>query len=239
MSFFEKIYGLACPVVAFTGDNPSALIGCGAVGDSIDCVISLGTSDTIFCHLQDELPRNSNEIHIFRSPFDDNRFMGMGCYRNGSLTRESLKGELSWSDIGDKLMKPKESWLNDCDFSMFYKFTEINPSLGPDFDKQFSNFEESPLEWDPLRKMYAVVTGQIIAKRAHLVENLGIDISMISRLIATGGASKNLGILQIISNVFQIPVEILDSSEAAALGGALKAIYTLEGKVIKDTTGYG
>ena len=45
---------------------------------------------------------------------------------------------------------------------------------------------------------------------------------------ATGGASANKAILQIMADVFQCPVDVMDVQNSAALGAALRARQGLE-----------
>jgi len=47
----------------------------------------------------------------------------------------------------------------------------------------------------------------------------------IDRVIATGGASVNRAILQVMANVFGVDVDRLDVENSAALGAALRAYY--------------
>jgi sugar (pentulose or hexulose) kinase len=48
---------------------------------------------------------------------------------------------------------------------------------------------------------------------------------------ATGGASQNVAILQIMANVFGCPVDVLQTtSNSAALGAALRAVFAIENK---------
>jgi xylulokinase len=48
---------------------------------------------------------------------------------------------------------------------------------------------------------------------------------------ATGGASQNAAILQIMANVFGCPVDVLQTtSNSAALGAALRAVFAIENK---------
>jgi xylulokinase len=53
-SYFVKRYGFKAgtPVVAFTGDNPSSLVGMGATAPGT-AVISMGTSDTVFAAMRE------------------------------------------------------------------------------------------------------------------------------------------------------------------------------------------
>lgn len=77
-SFFVQRYSFDanCQVVAFTGDNPSALAGMLVANDWI--AISLGTSDTIMMGLPE--PTHEAEGHVFTHP-TDGEFMGMLWYK--------------------------------------------------------------------------------------------------------------------------------------------------------------
>lgn len=73
-SFFVQRYSFdaQCQVVAFTGDNPSALAGMLVAKDWL--AISLGTSDTIMMGIQE--PTKLEEGHVFVHPTDAG-FMGL------------------------------------------------------------------------------------------------------------------------------------------------------------------
>merc|ERR1712242_128024 len=59
--------------------------------------------------------------------------------------------------------------------------------------------------------------------RSH-AEQLGLDKS--NRIIATGGASNNHTILQVISDIFGAPVYVASvGPETATLGAAIRAIH--------------
>ncbi|HEY8943596.1 MAG TPA: FGGY-family carbohydrate kinase, partial [Polyangiaceae bacterium] len=48
-----------------------------------------------------------------------------------------------------------------------------------------------------------------------------------STILATGGAAKNRGILQVIADVFQAEVRTLEVGNSSALGGALRAAQAI------------
>lgn len=161
--------------------------------------------------------------------------MALCCYRNGSLIRENLLKEnnleliqKNWDLVSNILENPKDIDL-EC-FTMRFDLKEITPSLGPNF--QYPSTENNSKSINFNQKIYNLVNGQFIAKRAH-IENY-LNLSKIDKLIVTGGASKNQGLLQMISNVFQSNVYVnLDSTEAAAFGGCIKAAYVLTGTLFE------
>ncbi|NXW56282.1 XYLB kinase, partial [Eurystomus gularis] len=48
-----------------------------------------------------------------------------------------------------------------------------------------------------------------------------------TRILATGGASRNEKILQVLSDVFNAPVYTIDTANSACLGSAYRAIHGL------------
>ena len=54
---------------------------------------------------------------------------------------------------------------------------------------------------------------------------------------ATGGASANTDILQIMADVFKSPVYRFDSTDAAALGAALRGLQAHTGRQWQDAVG--
>ncbi len=50
-----------------------------------------------------------------------------------------------------------------------------------------------------------------------------IGFTKYNRLVATGGSSTNKEILQILSDIFQIPVFTIDCKDSAAIGAAIRA----------------
>lgn len=53
----------------------------------------------------------------------------------------------------------------------------------------------------------ALIEGQFVARRAH-AEDFGFVIGPKTRIIATGGASSNKAILQVLADVFNSPVYV-------------------------------
>lgn len=56
---------------------------------------------------------------------------------------------------------------------------------------------------------------------------MGFSFGEDTRILATGGASANKSILQVVSDVFNAPVYIQKTTEAALLGAAYRAKYVL------------
>jgi sugar (pentulose or hexulose) kinase len=55
-----------------------------------------------------------------------------------------------------------------------------------------------------------------------------------ARILVTGGASKNPGILRVLADVFQAEIVPLRVANSSALGGALRAAQAIEGSPWSD-----
>jgi len=205
------------PVVTWTGDNPSSLIGTGIVGEG-HLAVSLGTSDTVFGFTQEPALGIS---HVFGSP--NGGFMNLVYFRNGSLTRDWVRHthSLDWAGFaaalgqtpagnGGALMLP---WLE----------AEITPAV------QWPGLRRFAYDGlDASQDVRAVVEGQMMAMASHSSTITG----GLKRLIATGGASVNLAVLQVMADVFGVPVDRLGVGNSACLGAALRALHAH--RVISD-----
>ncbi|VVC30671.1 Pre-C2HC domain,Carbohydrate kinase, FGGY, N-terminal,Carbohydrate kinase, FGGY, C-terminal [Cinara cedri] len=211
-----------CRVVSFTGDNPASLAGLCLSKN--DIAISLGTSDTLFLSLDE--PRCLTEGHVLVSPINEDAYMVLLCFKNGSLTRERLRNHYaneSWDDFNTLLERTPRG--NFGYLGLYYDEQEIIPWIHGDyrFDKNDTLMDRFPSREIEIK---ALIEGQFIAKRAH-AEFLGYNIDTKTRIIATGGASTNNTILQILSDVFNAPVYTQEAVNSAVLGAAYQAKHGL------------
>ena len=124
-SYWTKRYEIPadCKLIAATGDNPSSFAGLN-IGPGSIC-LSLGTSDTVFMDMK--RPQPQLEGHVFVNPIRPESYMGMLCYKNGSLIRQSLRDELNlnWEEFGQAI---SESPPSD-HLYIRYDYEEITPVL--------------------------------------------------------------------------------------------------------------
>ncbi|XP_061821033.1 xylulose kinase isoform X2 [Nerophis lumbriciformis] len=222
-SYWVRRFGFpdSCKVVAFTGDNPASLAGMRL--QQGDIAVSLGTSDTVFVWLQH--PRPALEGHVLVNPVDWQQFMALLCFKNGSLTRERVRNrcaEGSWEVFSAAL---RETPLgNDGYIGFFFDVLEIMPrAVGIHLFDADNNKVSTVSAQAEVR---ALVEGQFLSRRLH-AELLGYSIIPGSRVLATGGASCNKDILQVLSDVFNAPVYTIDVSNSACLGSAYRAMHGL------------
>ena len=215
-------FQLHCKIVAFTGDNPASLAGMRLKTGEV--IVSLGTSDTAFLWLSE--PEPALEGHIFGNPVDKDAYMALLCYKNGSLLRERIRDECangSWNDFERILRSTPKG--NDGNIGIYYDVAEITPSNAHGTFRFDVNDSEVG-SFDKATEVRACVEGQFLAKRVH-AEKLGFGLgSKSSRILATGGASSSKEILQVLSDVFNLPVYVLDVPNSAALGCAYRARHS-------------
>jgi len=225
--YMQERYGFPseCIIGAFTGDNPSSLAGLAMREGDIG--LSLGTSDTVFVWLSEPEPQLTG--HVWPNPVDEDAFMALLCYKNGSLTRERVRdtcAESSWSMFDELLNSTTRG--NYGNLGMYFDHPEIVPDgLLGDFrfnksDEAVSRFASNETE------VRALVEGQLLAKRLH-AEKIGFKITDDTRILVTGGASVNLAILQVVADVFNAKVFTQSAANSAAMGGAYRAVYLAGG----------
>lgn len=212
--YFCKNYGFSpdAKVFVFSGDNPSSLVGSGASGVG-KCVISLGTSDTLFCANANCVPVAG--AHIFGNP--SGKYMNLACFRNGSLARESLIRELSisWKEFDNSF----ENYTPDESQKVMLPFyvDEITPKLKSSHPK-CDNCNFSELDKIEIVRMF--IEGQFF----NLKTQANALNAKIDDILLTGGASKSIAMAQCAANVFNCNVFVaIKQDNSSALGGALQA----------------
>jgi xylulokinase len=218
--YFVKRFGFAAgtPVLAFTGDNPSSLVGMGATEPGT-AVISLGTSDTVFAAMREPRTDPRGYGHVFGNPAGG--FMCLIGFANGSLAREEVARRvgLSWPAFEAAILQQTKPG-NDGNSMLPYFFPEMTPRLlEPKLELEgtsaFRAFQ------DPPANARAIVEAQVLSMQRHS-DWIGERPRSVR---VTGGASKNRGILQVIADVFDARIETLSVSNSAALGAALRAAH--------------
>ncbi len=216
LPMFGKKYGICedALCVVWSGDNPNSVAGLGLVNPGMTA-ISLGTSDTFFGTMRDCHTDPNGEGHVFGSPTGD--YMTLLCFKNGSLARERVKDRyaLDWNGFSAALRRTPPG--NGGKLMLPYFEPEIVPKVLTPGVRRFGGLDEP----DASANCRAVVEAQMMSMRIHS-RWMGEPPS---EIYATGGASANPQILQIMADVFQCPVYRQESTNSAALGAALRAMH--------------
>lgn len=198
-------------VVTWSGDNPCSLIGAGLVMEG-RVAISLGTSDTIFGLMKSPRVDPGGTGHVFGAPTGD--YMGLTCFSNGALARERVRDAygLSWDDFSRALESTPAG--NGGRILLPWFEPEITPAV-----RQAAVHRYGLAEDDVAGNVRGVVEAQQMALALH---SRWMSVA-IDTIHATGGASVNDQILQVMADVFGANVYRSAVANSAALGAALRA----------------
>ncbi len=214
--YFVKKFGLnpEARVLVWSGDNPCSVVGLGLIRESM-VGISLGTSDTYFGSMRKCRTDAHGEGHVFVSPTGD--YMTLICFKNGSLAREKIRdayGIKDWKQFGAALKSTPPG--NNGGILLPWFEAEIVPRVNQPGIHRFDLDEK-----DAAANCRAVVEAQMMSMRLH---SQWMKVAP-DRILATGGASQDSPILQVMADVMNCRVERIEISKSAALGAALRAAH--------------
>jgi xylulokinase len=198
-----------------------------------DAVLSLGTSTTFLLAIapSDTPPARFTTSHLLAHPTTAGAHIAMLCYKNGSLAREKVRNEHAngdWACFNELVATMPPG--NDGHWGLYFPLPEIIPPnvVGNFYFKPKDGVTEpTPIETLPgTAHPRAILESQLLSIRARVAAILHQDAPRLRRLVLTGGASTNPVIRQLSADVFGIPAHVAENtSEAAAIGGALLARY--------------
>jgi len=142
--------------------------------------------------------------------------MGMSVFKNGSLARERVRDSygMDWTAFSRALAATSAG--NGGAIMLPWFDPEITPLvLEPGVRRFDLDADDGPAN------VRAVVEAQMMSLALHS-QWMGVKISTI---YATGGASANRDVLQVMADVFDAEVLQLETGNSAALGAALRAFH--------------
>jgi xylulokinase len=214
--YFVNKYGLnpKAQALVWSGDNPCSVIGLGLIKEGM-VAISLGTSDTYFGSMTGCRTDAQGEGHVFGSPAGG--YMTLICFKNGSLGREKVRdlyGMKTWKEFGKALGSTPPG--NNGAILLPWFESEIVPRVNRPGIHRFDLDEKNAAA-----NCRAIVEAQMMSMRLH---SQWMNVTP-GRIYATGGASNDLPLLQVMADVMNCPVLRIEVSKSAALGAALRAAH--------------
>lgn len=203
-------------VAAGAGDNAAAAVGTGTVGDGM-CNISLGTSGTVFISSKDFGVDKYNALHSFAHA--DGSYHLMGCMLSAaSCNKWWMDDIIGTKDYGREQAEITGLGENHVYF-LPYLMGERSPHNNPNARGTFIGMT---MDTGRAEMTQAVLEGVAFALRDSLevAKSLGIHIG---RTKICGGGAKSPLWKKIIANVLNIKVDMLESEEGPAMGGAMLA----------------
>lgn len=214
--YFVDKYGLnpEARATAWTGDNPASVIGLGLVKPG-QVAVSLGTSDTFFGSMEQCRTDETGEGHVFGSP--TGQYVTLICFKNGSLAREKVRelyGIADWPAFGERLRQTPPG--NHGGILLPWFEAEIVPRVNRPGIRRF-DLDSA----DAAANCRAVFEAQMLSMRLH---SQWMKVAP-EKILATGGASNNEALLQVMADVMHCRVQRIEVSKSAALGAALQAAH--------------
>lgn len=222
-------------VIAGAGDNAAAAVGTGTVGDGM-CNISLGTSGTIFISSKTFGVDQNNALHSFAHA--DGHYHLMGCMLSAASCNKWWNEEiLKTKDFAAEQANITKLGENQV-FYLPYLMGERSPHNNPDARAMFIGMSMDTAREDMTQ---AVLEGVTFGLRDSLevAKSLGIKIE---RTKICGGGAKSPLWKKILANIMNLKVDVIESEEGPALGGAMLAavgcgeypdVETIAKKVVK------
>lgn len=203
-------------VAAGAGDNAAAAVATGTVGDG-NCNISLGTSGTIFVSSAKFGVDNNNALHAFCDA--NGAYHLMGCMLSAASCNKWWMDEI----IGTKDYVAEQKAIDKLGenhvYYLPYLMGERSPHNNPNARGTFIGMTMDTSRADMTQ---AVLEGVAFAMRDsyEVAKSLGIPIT---RTKICGGGAKSPLWKKIMANVMNIKVDVLETEEGPALGGAMLA----------------
>ena len=203
-------------VAAGAGDNAAAAIGTGTVGDG-KCNISLGTSGTIFISSKAFGVDSHNALHSFCHA--DGSYHLMGCMLSAASCNKWWMEDILKADSYSREQEPIKKLGDNHVFFLPYLMGERSPHNDPDARGAFIGMTMDTAREDMTQ---AILEGVAFALRDSLevARSLGIKIT---RTKICGGGAKSALWKRMLANIMNLKVDVIESEEGPALGGAMLA----------------
>lgn len=222
-------------VIAGAGDNAAAAVGTGTVGDGM-CNISLGTSGTIFISSKNFGVDEHNALHSFAHA--DGNYHLMGCMLSAASCNKWWNEEiLKTTDFAAEQAGIQKLGENQV-FYLPYLMGERSPHNDPDARATFIGMTMDATREDMTQ---AVLEGVSFGLRDSLEVARSLGLKIERTKICGGGARSPLW-KKMIANIMNMKVDVIESEEGPALGGAMLAavgcgeypdVETIAAKMVK------
>ena len=201
-------------VAAGAGDNAAAAVGTGTVGDGM-CNISLGTSGTIFISSKNFGVDKYNALHSFAHA--DGSYHLMGCMLSAASCNKWWMDEIIGTKDYAAEQKQIEKLGENHVYFLPYLMGERSPHNNPNARGTFIGMTMDTTRADMTQ---AVLEGVAFALRDsfEVAKSLGIKIE---RTKICGGGAKSPLWKKMIANILNVKVDVIESEEGPALGGAM------------------
>ena len=226
-----ELYGINEGVIVSSGggDNMMAAIGTGAVRDGF-LTMSLGTSGTLFGFSKTPVIDPTGNLAAFCS--SSGGWLPLLCTMNCTVASEEIRNLLGF-DIKTLDAESSKAPIGADGIVILPFFNgERTPNL-PNGRASFNGITAANFKKENLAR--AALESAIFGMRIGLDGFISLGFKP-KEIHLTGGGSKSTLWQTIAANVMNVPVRIPSGSEAAAMGGAIQALWCLDHQNGKKTS---
>ena len=203
-------------IIAGAGDNAAGAVGTGTTKDGM-CIVSLGTSGTVFVSCDKFAVDDANALHMFAHA--NGKYHLMGCMLSAASSNkwwmDEIIGTKDYANEQKQILKLGENHV----YYLPYLMGERTPHNNPNARGSFIGMSMDTTRADMTQ---AVLEGVTFALRdsIEIARSLGVKID---RVRATGGGAKSPLWRKMLANIMNVTVEIINSEEGPGYGGAILA----------------
>lgn len=203
-------------IIAGAGDNAAGAIGTGTTEHGM-CIVSLGTSGTVFVASDNFAVDENNALHMFAHA--NGKYHLMGCMLSAASSNkwwmDEIIGTKDYAGEQKAITKLGENHV----YYLPYLMGERTPHNNPNARGCFIGMTMDTTRADMTQ---AVLEGVTFALRDSLeiARSLGVSID---RVRATGGGAKSPLWRQMLANIMKVKVETVNSEEGPGYGAAILA----------------
>ncbi len=203
-------------VTAGAGDNAAGAIGTGTVKDGMT-IVSLGTSGTVFTSCDKFAVDDNNALHMFAHA--NGKYHLMGCMLSAASSNKWWMDEIIGTTDYAAEQKAIDKLGENHVYFLPYLMGERSPLNDPYARGTFTGITMDTTRADMTQ---AVLEGVAFATRDmyEVAKSLGIKIE---RTKICGGGAKSPLWKKMIANILNLKVDVIESEEGPAMGGAMLA----------------
>lgn len=204
-------------IIAGAGDNAAAAVGTGCVRNG-SCNVSLGTSGTVF--ISNDRYVSDSEIPIHSFDHANGKFHLMGCILSAASCNKWWVEDILKSNHNLEQADIEKYVGNNNVYFLPYLMGERCPHNDTNAKAAFIGMRSNTTRGE---LTLSVLEGVAFALKEclEIVDNKGITIS---RATLCGGGAKSLLWANVIANIFNKPIDFVETEQGPGFGAAILAM---------------